>query len=100
MSSSQPRARNGQRYHRPAIGQHDLAYFGRAALAGAEDVIDAAGLEFGDRLGTDHAAIGDHADVADTKAIAQPGDARQQGFDVAKHCKLPLNAKGLLAQSP
>ena len=69
-----PRARNGQRHHRRAIGQYDLAYFGRAALAGTEDVIDTAGLEFGDRLGTDHAAIGDHAHVADAEAIAQPGE--------------------------
>src|SRR5271165_565124 len=72
------RSRNGQRHHRLAIGQHDFPHFGRAALAGAEDVVDAACLEFGDRVGTDHAAIGDHAHVADAEAIAQPGDDRQQ----------------------
>jgi hypothetical protein len=78
MSSSQPRARNGQRHHRRAIGQHDLAYFRRAALAGTENVVDIAGLEFGDRFCTDHAAIGNHTHVANTEAVAQPGNDRQQ----------------------
>src|SRR5208283_4298088 len=87
-----PRARNGQRHHRRAIGQHDLAYFGRAALAGAEDVVDAARLEFGHRFSTDHAAIGDHAHAADTEAIAQPADDRQQGFDVSGVARPGLRA--------
>jgi hypothetical protein len=41
MSIALSRARHGQRHHRRAIGQHDRADFGRAARAGAEDVIDA-----------------------------------------------------------
>jgi hypothetical protein len=38
------------------------------------DVIDAACLELSDRSSTDYAAVGDHAHVADTEAIAQPGN--------------------------
>jgi hypothetical protein len=60
------------------IGQHDLPNFGCASLAGAEDVVDTACLEFGDRVGTDHAAVSDHAHLAYAETIAQPGNDRQQ----------------------
>src|SRR5271165_2837490 len=48
------------------------------ALANAKDVEKPARLQFGDRLGADHAAIGDNANPANGKALAQPVDHRDQ----------------------
>ena len=37
---------------------------------------------FGNRLGTDHASIGDHAHPGDAEALAQTGDDRQQRLHI------------------
>ena len=50
-----------------------------APLAHAEDVLQAARLQRGDRLGADHAAIGDDADPTDPEPLAQAVDHRDQG---------------------
>jgi hypothetical protein len=42
------RAVDGERHHRLLVGKHDIAHFLVAALARAQDVIDAAHLELGD----------------------------------------------------
>src|ERR1700712_546852 len=62
----------------PSAGGHYKRSADRAV-----GIIDAACLKFGNGLGTDHAAIGDDAHVADPEAIAQPGHDRQQGFDIS-----------------
>src|SRR6202035_4467609 len=53
-----------------------------AALARAQDVVDAAHLELGDGLGADHAAVRHDAHAHDAEALTQPIDHRQQGLHV------------------
>jgi hypothetical protein len=67
----------GQRHHRLVVGEHDLAHFAVAALAGTEDKFDATHLQLGDRLGTDHPAVGNHAHPGNAKTLAQAPDNRQ-----------------------
>jgi hypothetical protein len=52
------------------------------ALAHAQDVEQAALLQFGRRLGTDEATVGDHAQARDGEAPAQLVDHRNQGWVV------------------
>src|SRR5271167_89961 len=53
------------------IVEYEFAHELVAALASAQDVEPAARLEFGDRLGADHAAGGDDADPGYGKALAK-----------------------------
>ena len=63
-----------------------------AALAHPEDIEQLARLEFGQRLGADHAAIGDDADLADGEAPAQPVDHRDQARHVGRVARPHLRA--------
>ena len=64
------------------IVEHEVAHELVGALANAENVQEPARLEFGDRLGADHAAVGDDAHPADRKALAQPIDHGDQAAGV------------------
>ena len=80
--------------HRGGVGQHTLADLGIAALARAQDVLDAARVQFGEGAGADHAAIGDDADAADGEALAQPVDHRQQRLDVGSVARPGFRTQG------
>jgi len=67
---------------RIVVGEHDPARDRVGALAGAENVFELALFEAGDRIGRDHAAIGDPADAADMEARAQAVDHRRRRRDV------------------
>src|SRR6478672_5761506 len=86
------RPRYDKRHHRLAVGQHDLAYLGVTAFTRPEDVVDAAPFELSDRLGADHAPIGDHAHPPDAEAFAQARDDRQQGFHIGGVARPGLGA--------
>ena len=60
------------------IVEDEVAHQLVGALANAENIEKPARLQFGDRLGADHAAIGDDANPANRKALAQPVDHRDQ----------------------
>ena len=64
------------------IVEHEFAHELVAALAHAQNVEQLAGLQLRDRLGADHAAIGDDADPVDRKALAQPVDRGDQAAHV------------------
>ncbi len=53
------------------------------ALANAQDIEETARLQFGDRLGADHAAIGDHANPTNRKALAQPIEHGDQAAGIS-----------------
>ena len=59
-----------QRYEWCGIIEHELSHQLVGALAHAQDIEQAARLEFGHGLGTDHAAVGDDAHASDGKAPA------------------------------
>src|ERR1700736_2248566 len=65
---------NDQRHHRLVVGQHNLAHFAVAALAGTKDIFLATRLQFGDRLRTDHPAVSNQAHPSNAKALAQARD--------------------------
>ena len=67
-----------ERHARLGIVEDDLVHLLGGALAHTQDVFEAALLEVGDGLGTDHAAVGHDADPADSKALAQPVDHRNE----------------------
>ena len=60
------------------IVEDEVAHELVRALTNAQDIEETARLEFGNRFGADHAAIGDDANPADAKALAQPIDHRDQ----------------------
>jgi hypothetical protein len=72
----------GQRHHRLVVGEHDLAHFAVAALAGTEDIFEAARFQFGDRLCTDHPAVSNQAHPGNAEALAQARDNRQQRLHI------------------
>ena len=72
-------ARHGQRHEWRLIIDHRAAHLGAAALAHAKDVFELALFERGHGRGADHAAVGDDAQPADAKTVAQPIDDRHQG---------------------
>src|SRR5271165_1760212 len=76
------RPRNDQRRHRLTIGQNDVAHLTVAAFAGAQDVFEAKRLQLGDRLGTDHPAVSNHAHAGNAEPLAQTGDHRQQRLHI------------------
>ena len=73
---------DGERYEGCGIREHDLAHQPVGALAGAEDIEEAAGLESSNGLGAHHAAVGDDADAADREPPLQPIDHRKQACDI------------------
>src|SRR6267142_3335150 len=64
------------------VGQHAIADLGLATHPRAQDVRPALLLQVRDRLGADHAPVGDDADAADTEPPPQPVHDRQQGGHV------------------
>src|SRR5271166_5469600 len=64
-------ARDDERHARGWIVQHNLLHLLGRALTHTQDIFEAAFFEAGDGLCTDHAAIGHHADPADSEALAQ-----------------------------
>ena len=83
---------DGKRHHRLLVGKNDVAHLRIRALAGAEDVFDAAYLELGDGLGADHAAVGDDAHAGNAEAPAQPVDHREQRLHVGGVARPSLRA--------
>ena len=75
-------ARDDERHARSWIVQHDLLHLLGRALTHTQDIFEAALFEAGDGLRTDHAAIGHHADPADSEALAQAVDHRDERGDV------------------
>ena len=71
-----------QRHEGSGIVEHELAHQLVGALAHAENVEKPARFEFRDRLGADHAAIGDDADATDGEALAQPIDHRNEAAGI------------------
>src|SRR3974377_1652325 len=63
-------------------GIFDRLQAARRALTHTQDIFEAALFEAGDGLRTDHAAIGHHADPADSEALAQAVDHRDERGDV------------------
>ena len=70
--------RQSERDEGSGIVEHEFARQRVRAFANAQDVEEPARLQFGDRLSADHAPIGDDANPADGKALAQPIDHRDQ----------------------
>ena len=64
------------------IVEDEVAHELVRALTNAQDIEETARLQFGDRLGADHAAIGDDANPANRKALAQPIDHRDQAAGI------------------
>src|ERR1019366_9201213 len=75
-------ARDDARHARGWIVQHNLFPLLGRALALTQDILEAALFEAGDGLRTDPAAIGHHADPADSEALAQAVDHRDERGDV------------------
>ena len=75
-------ARDDKRHARGWIVQHNLLHLLGRALTHTQDIFEAALFEAGDGLRTDHAAIGHHADPADSEALTQPVDHRDERGDV------------------
>jgi hypothetical protein len=73
-----PHPLNKQWRQRRFVLEHEPADHGAAALASAENVFQLALLQRRNCGGRDHAAVGDDADPADMKALAQTVDDRQQ----------------------
>ena len=67
-----------QRNEGAGMVEHEFAHEFIGALAHAQDVEKSARLEFGDGFGADHAAIGDDANPANRKTLAQPIDDGDQ----------------------
>src|SRR5215468_1542196 len=68
---------NAQRHIRGGVSDDAADLFG-AAFTHANDVVDIAGLQFGQVGLTDHAAISDDADARDHETVLQALDDRQQ----------------------
>ena len=66
---------------RRGIAEHEVADQLVGPLAHAQNIEELARLELGDRLGADHAAVGDDADAVDAEAALQAIDRR----DEARH---------------
>ena len=73
-----PRLLHRQRHERRRIVEHQLAHQLVRTLAHAQDIQQPPRLQLGHGLGTDHAAVGDHAHARDVEAPAQPVDHRDQ----------------------
>src|SRR5215831_3382586 len=73
-----PHPLNEQWRQRRVVLEHKPADDGAAALASAENVLQLALLQRRNCGRRDHAAVGDDADPADMKALAQTVDDRQQ----------------------
>ena len=75
-----------QRDERRRIVEHQLAHQLVGALPHAQDIQEPPRLQLGHGLGTDHAAVGDHAHARNVEASAQPvdhGDQRRHVGGVA-----------------
>ena len=71
-----------ERDERRGVVEHEFTHQLVGALAHAQDVEQFARLQLRDRLGADHAAVGDDADPVDRKAFAQPVDRGDQAGHV------------------
>ena len=72
--------------------EHEPANDGAAALASAENVFQLALLQRRNCGSRDHAAVGDDADPADVKALAQTVDDRQQNGGIGGVARQHLGA--------
>ncbi len=67
---------------RRGIVEDEFAHQLVGSLAHAQNIKQPSRFEFGDRLGADHAAVGDDADAVDAEPALQPIDRRDQAADV------------------
>jgi hypothetical protein len=81
-----------QRHERRRIVEYQLAHQLVGTLAHPQDIKEAARLEFGQRLGADHAAVGDDAHAADIETPAQPVDDGDQARHVGGIARPHLRA--------
>ena len=83
-----------ERHEWAFVGEHDLPHQRVATLAGAENVVELALFEPGDRLGRDHTPVGHDTDAANAEALPQPVDHRQQHGHVGRIARPHLGADG------
>ena len=87
-----PRLLQDEGNERRGIAEHEVAHELVRPLAHAQHIEELAGLELGDRLGADHAAVGDDADAVDAKTALQAVDRRDQAFHVGGVARPHLGA--------
>ena len=83
-----------QRDERRRIVEHQLAHQLVGALPHAQDIQEPPRRQLGHGLGTDHAAVGDHAHASNVEASAQPVDHGDQRRHVAEHRGMLQSATG------
>ena len=79
---------------RGGIVKNQLAHQLVGPLPRPQDVEELASFQFGDRLGADHAAVGDDADARDAEAALQAIDRGNEDADVGGVSRPHLRADG------
>ena len=75
-----------------SVIEHDRSHQRVRALARAKDIIKLALFQPGNGLSRDHAAIGDHANAADSEALAETVNHRQQRLHIGGIARPHLGA--------
>src|SRR5271166_2622371 len=89
-----PRLHQDEGNERRGVAEHEVAHQPVGPLAHAQDIEKLARLKLGDRLGADHAAVGDDTDAVDAEAALQAVDRRDQAFHVGGVSRPHLGAHG------